>query len=152
MAPEKALLHLERYVDLQGSLNSEETAELMQSFNVKYETLEKEQTIALALFIALAAVSAVLAVMKNKAARALEEKNAVLVKANLDKEKLLTIAKSNIPKEVTSEILSIASSTDAMPEVKLTKREMQIAESLRRITTKAVEKKFPTAFFLCEVT
>lgn len=140
VAPEKALLHLERYVDLQGSLNSEETAELMQSFNVKYETLEKEQTIALALFIALATVSAVLAVMKNKAARALEEKNAVLVKANLDKEKLLTIAKSNIPKEVTSEILSIASSTDAMPEVKLTKREMQIAESLRRITTKAVEK------------
>ena len=49
--------------------NSEETAELMQSFNVKYETLEKEQTIALALFIALATVSAVLAVMKNKAAR-----------------------------------------------------------------------------------
>lgn len=146
VAPEKALLHLERYVDLQGTLNSEETAELMQSFNVKYETLEKEQTIALqknriiyisialALFIAFAAVSAVLAVMKNKAARALEEKNAVLVKANLDKEKLLTIAKSNIPKEVTSEILSIASSTDAMPEVKLTKREMQIAESLRRIT------------------
>lgn len=140
VAPEKALLHLERYVDLQGTLNSEETAELMQSFNVKYETLEKEQTIALqknriiyisialALFIALAAVSAVLAVMKNKAARALEEKNAVLVKANLDKEKLLTIAKSNIPKEVTSEILSIASSTDAMPDVKLTKREMQIAE------------------------
>ena len=69
MAPEKDLLHLERYVDLQGSLNSEETAELMQSFNVKYETLEKEQTIALALFIALAAVSAVLAVMKNKASR-----------------------------------------------------------------------------------
>ena len=29
-APEKALLHLERYVDLQGTLNSEETAELMQ--------------------------------------------------------------------------------------------------------------------------
>lgn len=74
--------------------------------------------------------------MKNKAARDLEEKNAVLVKANLDKEKLLTIAKSNIPKEVTSEILSIASSTDAMPDVKLTKREMQIAESLRRITHK----------------
>ena len=66
--------------------------------------------------------------MKNRTARALEEKNAVLVKANLDKEKLLTIAKSNIPKEITSEILSIASSTDAMPDVKLTKREMQVAE------------------------
>lgn len=45
------------------------------------------------------------------------------VKTNLDKEKLLTIAKSNIPKEITSEIISIASSTDAMPDVKLTKRE-----------------------------
>ena len=58
----------------------------------------------------------------------MEEKNAILVKANLDKDRLLTIAKSNIPKEVTAEILSIASSTDAMPHIKLTKREMQIAE------------------------
>ena len=74
--------------------------------------------------------------MKNKAAKALEEKNAVL-----DKEKLPTIVKSNIPKEVTSEILSIASSTDAMPEVKLTKREIQIAESLRRITNKKRQSK-----------
>lgn len=139
-SPDKALSHMERYVELQSILNSEEAAEMMQSFNVKYETLKKEQTIALqknriiyisialVLFIALAAVSAALAVMKNRTARALEEKNAVLVKANLDKEKLLTIAKSNIPKEITSEILSIASSTDAMPDVKLTKREMQVAE------------------------
>lgn len=137
---ELGLLHLERYMDLQNQLNSEKTAELMQSFDVKYETLKKEQTIALqrsriaylffilVLLIAITSASVLLALLKNKAAKAMEEKNAVLIKANLDKDRLLTIAKSNIPKEITAEILSIASSTDVMPEVKLTKREMQIAE------------------------
>ena len=132
--------HLERYIELQNILNSNDSAEMMQSFNVEYETLKKEQiielqkhrfiylSIALFLLVALAIVSVTLAIMRNKAARALEEKNAVLVKANLDKDRLLTIAKSNIPKEVTSEIFSITSSTSVMPDVKLTKREMQVAE------------------------
>lgn len=138
--PVKALEHIEKYVDLQSQLNNDQALKLMQSFNVKYESLKKEQTIllqrkrlvyisvALILLLALAAVSLSLAIMKNKAAKAMEEKNAILVKVNLDKDRLLTIAKSNIPKEVTAEILSIASSTDAMPHIKLTKREMQIAE------------------------
>lgn len=139
-SPKVALSHLERYIELQNILNSNDSAEMMQSFNVKYETLKKEQiielqkhrfiylSIALFLLVALAIVSVTLAIMRNKAARALEEKNAVLVKANLDKDRLLTIARSNIPKEVTSEIFSITSSTSVMPEVKLTKREMQVAE------------------------
>lgn len=137
---EMGLMHLERYMDLQNQLNSGKATELMQSFNVKYETLKKEQTIALQrnriiyisivliLFIALAAASVFIALLKNKAAKALEEKNALLVKANLDKDRLLAIAKANIPKKITEEILSITSSTDVMPDVKLTKREMQIAE------------------------
>jgi DNA-binding CsgD family transcriptional regulator len=136
----KGLLHLERYVDLQNELNSDKTLELMQDFNVSYDTLKKEQTIALQknrliylsivllLFIALAASGAFLAVLKNKAAKAMAEKNVLLVKANLDKDRLLAIAKTKIPKEATDEIISIISATDAMPEIKLTKREMQIAE------------------------
>lgn len=137
---DKGLLHLERYVDLQNQLTSDKTLELMQDFNVRYDTLKKEQTIALQknrliylsivllLFIALAASGAFLAVFKNKAAKAMEEKNALLVKSNLDKDRLLAIAKAQIPKEITDEILSIASSTEAIPAIKLTRREMQIAE------------------------
>lgn len=137
---EKGLMHLERYVELQTQLNSEKTSELMQSFNIKYETLKKEQMITiqrnrllylsvlLVFFIALAASGVFLAILKNKAAKAMEDRNAVLIKANMDKERLLVIAKSNIPKKITDEILSIASSPDDMPDVKLTKREMQIAE------------------------
>jgi len=49
------------YVDLQNELNSDRTAELMQHFNVKYDTLKKEQTI----------TGAFLAVLKNKAAKAM---------------------------------------------------------------------------------
>lgn len=137
---DKALLHLERYIDLQSQLNSDKTLELMQDFNVKYDTLKKEQTIAiqkgriryisvvLVLFMALAIAGIFLAVLKNKAAGAMAEKNALLVKANIDKDRLLAIAKTKIPKEVSDEILSIASATDAMPDIKLTRREMQIAE------------------------
>ena len=137
---EKGLMHLERYVELQTQLNSEKTSELMQSFNIKYETLKKEQMITIQrnrllylsvlLFfcIALAASGVFLAILKNKAVKAMEDRNAVLIKANMDKERLLVIAKSNIPKEITDEILSIASSPDDIPDVKLTKREMQIAE------------------------
>ena len=137
---EMGLIHLERYMELQSRLNSDKATELMKSFDVKYETLKKEQTIALqrnriiyisivlVLFIALAAASVFLAFLKNKAAKAMEEKNALLIKANLDKDRLLAIAKANIPKKITEEILSITSSTEVMPDVKLTKREMQIAE------------------------
>ena len=85
-------------------------------------------SVLLVFFIALAASGVLLAILKNKAAKAMEDRNAVLIKANMDKERLLVIAKSNIPKKITDEILSIASSPDDMPDVKLTKREMQIAE------------------------
>ena len=44
-APAMALTHLERYVELKDILVSEDANEQMQSFNVKYETLKKEQTI-----------------------------------------------------------------------------------------------------------
>ena len=72
--------------------------------------MKKEQTIVLqknriiyisvvlVLFAALTAAGAFLAVLKNKAAKAMAEKNALLVKANLDKDRLLAIAKTKIPK------------------------------------------------------
>lgn len=85
---QEALIHLERHVDLQSELNNDKTSELMRSFDVKYETLKKEQTIALqksrlfyiglalVLFVLLAVAGMVLAFMKNKVARAMEERNA----------------------------------------------------------------------------
>ena len=51
----------------------------------------------------------------------------MLVKANLDKNRLLAIASSNIPKDVRDEIMSITSDTADIPEIKLTRRELEIA-------------------------
>ncbi len=137
---ERAIVHLERYVELQARLNSDKTAELMQAFNVKYETLKKDQVnellrtrllwagIAILLLIALTVAAAVLVVMKNKAANAMEARNAVLVKAGLEKDRLLAIARSKIPHDVSQEIISVVSGPSDMSEIRLTKRELKIAE------------------------
>ena len=58
----------------------------------------------------------------------MEQRNAVLVKANLDKDRLISLSKHNMPEEVKQEIDSIVSDVKSMPAINLTKREIQIAE------------------------
>ena len=65
--------------------------------------------------------------MSRKAIKVTKQKNAILAKANLDKDRLLAIAQSNIPKEVKDEILSITGSPIEVPKVKMTPREQEIA-------------------------
>lgn len=140
LSPAKALSYLERYVELEDQIHSEKAEEMMQSFNVRYRTLEKENTIRLqeqgirnrniilSCLVLLLILAVVLAVLKNKAAKAMEQKNAVLVKANLDKDRLISLSKHNMPEEVKQEIASIVSDVETMPAINLTKREIQIAE------------------------
>jgi ATP/maltotriose-dependent transcriptional regulator MalT len=138
--PAKALKYLERYSALQSELHESEATKMMQSFNVRYETLEKEQTIAeqeskirwrnvstIFLCLLLLFVCSLL-YMNIRTAKAVEKKNAVLVKANLDKDRLLELARANAHNELTPKIISIAEDKEDMPEIKLTKRERQIAE------------------------
>ena len=135
----KALRHLEEFMELQNKINDEEAAELMQSFSVKYDTLKKEQTIlhqeemlkwrsglSILLIIILVLLSFLLFISK-KTIKITNERNSALAKANLDKDRLLAIANSNIPNNVREEILSITSDTTDLPEINLTKRELEIA-------------------------
>ncbi|MBQ3613546.1 MAG: hypothetical protein II989_05600 [Bacteroidales bacterium] len=136
----KALANLERCVELDAQIHNDKAGEMMQSFNVMYDTLKKENTILvqqhriryasiiLVILIVLSAVSIVLAIVKYKAARVMEEKNAMLVKSNLDKDRLLALTKHNLPNEVSEEITSIVSDVKVMPDINLTRRELQIAE------------------------
>ena len=138
--PRKAMIHLERYVELQSELNNDKATEQMQAFNVKYETLKKEQTIMMqkqrllwagvlvAMLVLLLALASVTIVLKVKAAKAVEQKNAVLVKANIDKDRILALSRKNISKEVSTELEEIASNNLVMPEIHLTSREIEIAE------------------------
>lgn len=137
--PEKALEHLERYVQLQEELHNEKASQMMTSFNIRYETLKKEQTIelqhqkliwtkiAVMLLVLLLLFVCMVVILRTRTLKAERKKNSVLVKANLDKDRLLAIAKSNIPNEISKEIISITEDTEKMPEIKLTKREMEIA-------------------------
>lgn len=70
----------------------------------------------------------ILAFMRNQTAKAQEEKNAVLVKANLDKDRLISLLKHNMADEAKCDIASIISDVESMPKINLTKREVQIAE------------------------
>ena len=138
--PSSAIVHLERYVELQNRLNSDKTTRMMQDFNVRYGSLKKEQTIrlqrnrliwsgvAVILLVLLVIVVAILAVMRNRSAKAMEARNAVLVKSGQDKDRLLAIAKSKIPYEVSRQIISIVSDSSVPSEMMLTKREMEVAE------------------------
>jgi DNA-binding NarL/FixJ family response regulator len=56
-----------------------------------------------------------------------ERKNAILLKANIDKERLLALARKDIPSEVSSEIEDIASRYVELPHISLTSREEEIA-------------------------
>lgn len=135
----KALCYLEEFMELQNKINDEKALELLQSFNVKYDTLKKEQTIhhqeemlkwrscLTLLLITILVLLSFLLYINKKAIRITNERNSALLKANLDKDRLLTIANSNIPSNVREEILSITSDTTDIPKINLTKRELEIA-------------------------
>ena len=135
-----ALEHLERYVELQSVLNSDKASEQMLAFNVKYETLKKEQTIVLQkqrllwagilvfLLVILLVLAVTVVVLKIRSAKETEKKNAQLVKANIDKDRLLALVRNNVPKEASREIEDIADVEVTMPKIQLTPRELQIAE------------------------
>jgi DNA-binding CsgD family transcriptional regulator len=135
----KALDHLENYVELEKVIHDEKSTELLQSFSVKYDVLKKEQSIALqkeqikwknvmlSVLAVLLALISLLFYLSRKTIKVTREKNSILAKANLDKDRLLAIAQSNIPKEVKDEILSIADSAVEVPNVKMTRREQEIA-------------------------
>ncbi|MBQ6709080.1 MAG: hypothetical protein IJN26_00065 [Bacteroidales bacterium] len=135
----KSLYHLEEHIKLLQIINDEKAAELMQSFTVKYDTLEKEQAILhqeemlkwrsflIILLITLQVLLCVLLYISRKTTKITNERNAMLVKAIYDKSRLLAIASSNIPKSIRDEIMSITSDTTDIPEIKLTRRELEIA-------------------------
>lgn len=138
--PSKALESLERVLEIEMQIHDQKATEMMQSFDVKYETLKKEHTISLQkqtirtrnvvliLLTALLVLSCILTFLKAQAAKAMEQKNAILVKANLDKDRLLSLSRHNVPDEVKQEINAIVSEVGSMPQINLTKRELQIAE------------------------
>ena len=138
--PQMAIVHLERYVELQANLNNDKASEQMQAFNVKYETLKKEQTIAMqrqrllwtrvlvAMLVVLLALASVTTLLKVRAIKAIEQKNALLIKANIDKDRILALSRKSISKEVSTELKEIASYDVNMPEIHLTAREIEIAE------------------------
>lgn len=138
--PQMAMVHLERYVELQADLNNDKATEQMQAFNVKYETLKKEQTIAkqrqrllwtgvlAAMLVVLLALASVTMFLKMRITKAVEQKNALLVKANIDKDRILALSRKSISKEVSTELKEIASYDVNMPEIHLTAREIEIAE------------------------
>ena len=128
----EALYQLEEYLELQKVIHDEKSTKLLQSFSVKYDVLKKEQSIAmqkgqLSILIVLLILISALLYMSRKAIKVTKQKNAILSKANLDKDRLLAIAQSNIPKEVKDEILLITGSTVEVPKVKMTPREQEIA-------------------------
>lgn len=74
----------------------------------------------------------ILAFMRNQTAKAQEEKNAVLAKAFLDKDRLISLLKHNMADEAKCDVASIISDVESMPKINLTKREVQIAELCSR--------------------
>lgn len=114
-SPTLALEHLERYNEILAQINSDKAAAELARFNVHYETLKKEQTIAL--FFAL--------MLYRRSSRLSEEKNAILVKEALERDRLIMLSRQNMEKELKEEIANL--SATCLPEVKLTARELEIA-------------------------
>ena len=82
----------------------------------------------MAMLVVLMALASVTIVLKIRAAKAVEQKNALLVKANIDKDRILALSMKSIPKEVSTELKEMASYDVNMPEIHLTAREIEIAE------------------------
>ena len=143
--PAKALVHLEKYTRIQTAINSEKAAEELARFNVQYETLKREQIIelqkqklkwgtfsiilmSLLLILALTAL-----VFYRRLSRTTEDKNAILVREALVRDRLLVLARSNMEKELKDEIeLISAAHGDIMPKIRLTSRELEVARLTAR--------------------
>lgn len=137
-SPTLALAHLERYNEIQARINSDKAAAELARFNVHYETLKKEQTIALQhqklkwgaatliLFFVLIIVLCFALRFYRRSSRLSEEKNAILVKEALERDRLIMLSRQNMEKELKEEIANL--SATCLPEVKLTARELEIAK------------------------
>ena len=142
----KALEHHEKMVELQNEINSDKSVKQLALFNVQYETLkiklsmlEKERTIAeqkqeiiygtagILFLSGVLVLVIIVAILKKRAARMAEEKNAVLIKQALEKDKLIALAQAYMSAEVKEEVISIASDVQELPKINLTARELEIA-------------------------
>ena len=127
-------------MELQAALNNDKANEQMQAFNVKYESLKKEQTILmqrqklmwagilLAMLLILLAMSGVAIALKIRSSKETERKNAMLVKANIDKDRLLALVRNHIPDEAAVEVGDVSDPRTVLPEINLTARQIEIAE------------------------
>ena len=102
--------------------------------------MKKEQTIVLQkhrlkwagilviMLVILLALVGTLVVLKIRSEKETEKKNAQLVKANIDKDRLLALVRNNLPMEMNREVEDIAKGEVTLPKIQLTPRELQIAE------------------------
>lgn len=138
-SPAEALAHLEAYSRIQAQINSDKAAEELARFDVKYETLKREQTIAMqkqklkwwtvsvVLLSGMLVLVCIALVFYRRLSRTTEEKNAMLVREALDRDRLLMLARSNMERELKKEIETMSSHGVALPKIKLTSREVEIA-------------------------
>lgn len=144
-APAEALRYEQRYAQLNDTLYTQQLAQQLDLFDVKYDTAEKQHQLDLqaeqlsrnrlwmALLSLVAVVIIVVALLLFRLARARGRANAMLVKANLAKDELLRIAREEKiqAEEARQQLLAVADRITAigdMPEVKLTKREQQLVQ------------------------
>lgn len=143
--PAEALKELEKYAELKDSVYSNNAAQSVALFNVKYETVEKEHDIEILeqrvkynyLWMGILGVILVAALTVTllmwRMAQVKETKNKTLIKANLLKDELLEIAQKqseqNTPGDDHEKIAQLAhemGSMGEMPQVKITRREHEI--------------------------
>ena len=152
-SPSLALSQLERYNEIQARINTDKAAAELARFNVHYETLKKEHTIALqhqklkwgtvclVLLLVLMVVLFVAFLFYKRSSRLGEEKNAILIKEALERDRLLMLSRQNMEKELKEELAQLSSS--AMPAVKLTAREIEIARlSAKGLLSKEIAARF----------
>ena len=77
------------------------------------------------LLLVLMVVLFVACLFYKRSSRLGEEKNAILIKEALERDRLLMLSRQNMEKELKEELAQLSSS--AMPAVKLTAREIEIA-------------------------
>lgn len=141
--PALAVNQWERYAELTDSIYSQQLAENLSQFNVKYETAEKEHQIEiqqqqldnrqlwLILLVVVCLAALVGLFMFWRLAELRGNANKMLVRTNLLKDRLLSMAQTEKTKdeEQKKEISQVAheiSELGAMPQIHLTKREKQI--------------------------
>jgi len=143
--PAEAIKELEKYAALKDSVYSNNAAQSLALFNVKYETTEKEHNIEILeqqvknnhLWMGILGVvlfgTIVVAILIWRIARVREAKNRTLIKANLLKDELLEIAQKQSEQnehgddhEKIAQLAHEMGSMGEMPQVKITRREREI--------------------------